>query len=71
MTDRRIAELKIEQYRRQLAIERFWKRRRRLIRLLAAEEAKLEGFEGRSRKESGSPQECSVLQVEPAAQSIS
>jgi hypothetical protein len=57
MTDRRIAELKIEQYRRQLAIERFWKRRRRLIRLLAVEEAKLEGFDDRLRKASGSSQD--------------
>lgn len=57
MTDRRIAELKIEQYRRQLAIERFWKQRRKLIRLLAAEEAKLKWFDGRSRKERGSSQD--------------
>ena len=53
MTDRRIAELKIEQYRRQLAIERYWKQRCKLIRLLAAEEAKLKRFAGRSRKQSG------------------
>ncbi len=40
-TDRRVAEQKIEHYRRQLANVKFWRRRRNLIRLLAAEEEKL------------------------------
>jgi hypothetical protein len=57
-TDKRVAELKIEQYRRQLASVRFWRQRRNLIRLLAAEEQKLEVFDGASKRKSNTSAEA-------------
>jgi hypothetical protein len=58
---RRSVELKVEHYRHQLALERFWARRRRLIRLLAVEEAKLQALDERLKVKRRKPVKHSPL----------
>jgi hypothetical protein len=53
--DKRMIELNVERYRHQLAIEKFWTTRRKLIRLLAEEEAKLQALDDRPEKRKRSP----------------
>jgi hypothetical protein len=53
--DKHMIELNVERYRHQLASAKFWRTRRKLIRLLAEEEAKLQALDDRLETINRSP----------------